>query len=66
MTCSNCGTSGWKGRDCPFCGTHHHGKPGRICSCGEYIETRQEARELERIQLEADLDNFVRDGFPYK
>lgn len=62
MTCSKCGTSGWKGHNCPFCGTHHHGRPGKICSCGQYIETRDEIRTLERIDLEAELADFERYG----
>ena len=55
--CSKCATE-WSGRstDCPFCGTHHHGRPGHICSCGEYIPTQREERELDRIDAEAEYD----------
>ena len=59
--CVKCGTE-WSARtnDCPFCGTHHHGQPGRICSCGEYIPTAREERELDRIEAEPEYDYFGR------
>lgn len=58
--CLKCGTE-WASRsnDCPFCGAHHHGRPGKICSCGEYVATAAEERERERYEWEMeqrDLD----------
>lgn len=58
MTCSQCGTTGWKGSNCPFCGHHEHGQRGKICSCGQYIATRAEERRLEKYQQDAELDLY--------
>lgn len=58
MKCSKCGTTGWKGTHCPFCGNHEHGKRGQLCSCGEYIPTKREELEQAQYEFESELEQI--------